>query len=124
MCVPENTSRPANVGIVCPRCTIHAMQQAANSYVGKGVAFFDSLKMPFQGKGISIDKRLDEGQGQGQQNEDQCDPLGPLCQLSICRLCLVLGQEGLACTADSAQAGVLAGLTDDEGDQDNACQDL
>ena len=42
MCVPENTSQPANVGIVCHRCTIHAMQQAANPCVGKGMlAFFD-----------------------------------------------------------------------------------
>ena len=44
MCVPKNTSQPANVEIVCRRCTIYAMQQAAIPCVGKGCAFFDKLK--------------------------------------------------------------------------------
>jgi len=39
MCVPENTSQPANVEIVRHRGTIYAMQQAAIPYVGKGAPF-------------------------------------------------------------------------------------
>ena len=39
MCVPENTSQPANVEIVRRRGTIYAMQQAAIPNVGKGVPF-------------------------------------------------------------------------------------
>ena len=41
MRVPENSSQPANVEIVCRRCTIYAMQQAAILCVGKGFAFSD-----------------------------------------------------------------------------------
>jgi hypothetical protein len=57
MCVPENTSQPANVEIVCRRCTIYAMQQAAIPCVGKGCAFFDKLEKPSGRRAFSIDRQ-------------------------------------------------------------------
>ena len=44
MCVPENTSQPANVEIVYLGYTIYAMQQAVIPHIGKGSGFSDRLK--------------------------------------------------------------------------------
>ena len=75
MCVPENSSRPVNVEIVCHRRTIYAMQQAAIPIDVKGFAFFVRLKGPRMNRGPwqDFELKLQEslrGEFQGQVREE------------------------------------------------------
>ena len=59
-----------------------------------------------------------EAHDQSQNHESNGNPLGSLGQLGVHALGLVLGQESVGTAADgTGQAGTLAGLQDDNGNQ-------
>lgn len=58
-----------------------------------------------------------EVQDQSQDHEDNSNPLGGLCQLSIGACTLILGHKGFGIAGNGTETGTLAGLSGDDQDQ-------
>ncbi len=68
---------------------------------------------------------LQQVEDEGQNDESECDPFGPLGKLCIQSLCLGLEGVAVIAAADSAaEAGALAGLEHDDGDESNTGNEL
>ena len=68
--------------------------------------------------------QLDQGQSQGQHDPSTSDPLGSGSQLLVQVATAILIHIRIAVTGDNAQAGLLAGLEQNNQNQGNASQYL
>jgi len=68
---------------------------------------------------------LQKVENEGQENEGKSNPLGPLGELCVHGLGLSLEGIAVAAAADgAADAGALAGLEHDDGDESYTCDEL
>ncbi len=73
---------------------------------------------------VGLDRSVQQGDEQGQQNECSSNPLGDARQLGVHRGALVLAHVALGIACQCAQTIFLAGLESDDSNQCNSGQDL